>query len=80
MKPARGAILQVLLGLFASQPMKQLPRRVAKPEERPSIRGHEEMPVLGYAESRQRERTLCIDDRSSDAEREGDDDRMLQDQ
>ncbi len=41
------AIAQVPLGIVASLAMEQLPRRVAEPEERLAVGGHEEAPVLG---------------------------------
>ena len=42
------AIAQVPLGIVARLAMEQLPRRVAEPEERLAVGGHEEAPVLGH--------------------------------
>ena len=40
-----GAIVEIALGLLAVQPVEQLPRRVAEPEEGLAVGGHEEAVV-----------------------------------
>ena len=48
------AIAQVPFGILAIQPMEQLPRRVAEPEERLAVVVHQEAPVLGHLQPGER--------------------------
>ena len=51
---ALGAIAQVALGIFARLAMEQLPGRIAEPEERLAVSGHEEALVLGHLQPGER--------------------------
>ena len=46
-------VLQVVLGRLAVEPVKQLPRRVAEPEERVTTFGDEKAMVVGNAQLRE---------------------------
>ena len=48
------AIAQVPFGILARLAMEQLPCRVAEPEERLAVGGHEEAPVLGHRQPGER--------------------------
>ena len=69
-KPCVGAVLQVPLGLLAVEPVEQLPRRVAEPEERPAVRGDEKPLVVGDLQARQRLRRRRFSDRDRERENE----------
>ena len=56
---AGGAVGQVVHRFLPCEAMEELPRRIAKPEERLVVRGDEETFVVGHPQPRQRWRLLC---------------------